>query len=86
MLSNQPITDNIKFYFLALDCEYIHTFFATQSREEKEYYLTVCVDVEAGEKAQIRLASPHTYFNVTNFAHFENIEFTGEDLFAVSKY
>ena len=37
-----------------------------------------------GEKAQIRLANPNTYFNITKYARFENIEFTGEDLFAVA--
>lgn len=40
----------------------------------------------AGEKAQIRIANPYTYFNITNYARFENIEFTGEDLFASATY
>ena len=33
-------------------------------------------------KPQIRIANPYTYFNITNYALFENIDFTGEDLFA----
>ena len=44
-----------------------------------------CVDVEGGEKAQIRLANPYTNFNITNSMTFKNIEFTGEDLFASAK-
>jgi hypothetical protein len=36
----------------------------------------------ADPKPQIRLANPYTYFNITNYALFENIDFTGEDLFA----
>ncbi len=32
--------------------------------------------------AEIRIASPYMNFNITGSASFENIEFTGEDLFA----
>ena len=45
-----------------------------------------CIDVANGDKAQIRIANPYTYFNITNYASFENIEFTGEDLFAKATY
>ena len=45
-----------------------------------------CVDVAGGEKAQIRIAHPWTYFNITNSAVFKNIEFTGEDLFAKATF
>ena len=38
--------------------------------------------MENGEKAEIRIAHPWTYFNITNHARFENIEFTGEDMLA----
>ena len=88
LLENQtsPQTDNIKFEFLALDCDYLNTYFAYENKENKNLIRKVCVDVAAGKKAQIRLANPHTYFNITNSARFENIEFTGEDLFAVSTF
>ena len=43
------------------------------------------VDVSAGERPQIRLPNTYTSFNITNHAVFENIEFTGEDLFAEAK-
>ena len=38
-----------------------------------------CVDFERGDaKPQIRVRG-RSMFNITNFAQFENIEFTGED-------
>lgn len=51
-----------------------------------EIFEEQCIDVANGEKAQIRIANPYTYFNITNYASFENIEFTGEDLFAKATY
>ena len=48
--------------------------------------LEECIDVSGGDRAKIRLANPHTYFNITNYARFENIEFTGEDMFAKATY
>ena len=74
-------TDNIKFRIAAMDCahkmEQIAVFGA-----ENAIFDENCVDVKGGEKAQIRIANPYTSFNITNDAVFENIEFTGEDLFA----
>ena len=76
--------DNVRLNFRPLDCSYTDSYFI---RKEK-YGLAAtfddnCVDFEAGDdKPQIRVANTFTYFNITNFAYFENIEFTGEDLFA----
>ena len=39
-----------------------------------------------GEKVEIRVSSPWTNFNITNQMQFENIIFTGEDLFASASY
>ena len=50
--------------------------------DEEALFDKNCVDVAKGEKVQIRIANPYTYFNITSYMHFENIEFTGEDLFA----
>ena len=45
----------------------------------QEAFYENCVDFEAGDpKPQIR-AHGKAAFNITNFAQFENIEFTGED-------
>ena len=45
---------------------------------DKLFY-DLCVDFEAGDsKPQIRVHG-RSAFNITNFAQFENIEFTGED-------
>ena len=72
-------TDNLKISFLAMDCKYKSTYLAGIAGDNFE---KLCVDVAAGEKVQIRISSPSSYFNITNVAHFENIEFTGEDMFA----
>ena len=40
----------------------------------------ICVDVNKGEKPQIRMQNSFEVFNITHSATFENIEFTGEDL------
>ena len=45
----------------------------------EEAFYANCIDLEAGEsKPQIRVHG-NSAFNITNFAQFENIEFTGED-------
>ena len=79
MVPQPQTTDNLKISFLAMDCDYKNSYLA--GRTDAQFDAT-CVDVAAGEKVQIRLASPYSYFNITNVAHFENIEFTGEDMFA----
>lgn len=85
-MAKVPTTDNIKFFIRALDCDYLNNIFNNESDDTKEIMREKCLDVDKGEKSQIRISSPHTYFNITNFARFENIEFTGEDLFAKSTY
>lgn len=70
----------------ALDCALEHTVFAKKmSDSDKEILRDTCVDVAAGEKVQIRIPNTYTNFNITNHWTFENIEFTGEDLFAEAK-
>ena len=45
----------------------------------EEAFYSNCVDFEAGDsKPQIRVHG-RSAFNITNFAQFENIDFTGED-------
>ena len=62
-----------------------HTVFARLDPEGMAALRENCVDVSAGERPQIRLPNTYTSFNITNHAVFENIEFTGEDLFAEAK-
>lgn len=79
MVPQPQTTDNLKISFLAMDCDYKNTYFAGKTDTQFD---ETCVNVAAGEKVQVRLSSPYSYFNITNVAHFENIEFTGEDMFA----
>lgn len=74
--------DNWKLQIRAADCDYLNTELTTLTDRQKQAYAANCINVSAGEKAQIRIANPWTSFNITNQATFENIEFTGEDLFA----
>mmetsp|Transcript_342 Transcript_342/g.467 ORF Transcript_342/g.467 Transcript_342/m.467 type:complete len:122 (+) Transcript_342:2101-2466(+) len=78
--------DNWKLQIRAADCDLIYTELATLTERQKHAYLNNCVDVKAGEKPEIRIASPWTSFNITNQVLFENIKFTGEDLFASAKW
>ena len=79
MINKPMTTDNLKVSFLAMDCAYQYTYFSGATNDA---FFNNCVNVAAGERVEIRIASPYTYFNITNIAHFENIDFTGEDLFA----
>ena len=63
-----------------MDCDYRDSYLA--SYQDSAIFEQNCVKVSQDEKPQIRIAHPWTYFNITNQALFENIEFTGEDLFA----
>ena len=55
----------------------------TYDYDEYGQFDDYCVDLERGDpKPQIRIANKYTLFNITNYALFENLEFTGEDLFA----
>ena len=78
--------DNLRISFVALDCAFKETHLANLNSDEMEIFDEQCIDVANGDKAQIRIANPYTYFNITNYASFENIEFTGEDLFAKATY
>lgn len=41
--------------------------------------------MKRGEIPEIRVSSNYSNFNVTNFAHFENLLFTGVDMLAVDE-
>ena len=51
--------------------------------DEKTFWDT-CVDLEVHQKPEIRLHRALSYFNITNFAQFENIRFTAVDALATS--
>ena len=70
----------------AADCDYVNNELISLKGDDLVAYKSNCVDVAKGEKAQIRISHPWTYFNITNQVQFENIEFTGEDLFASATY
>ena len=84
LLRQIPATDNIVFHFRPLNCKYIDTFFIALSQfGSQEQFDELCVDLDGGDpKPQIRFANVYTTFNITNYMSFEDIEFTGEDLFA----
>ena len=77
---NDQRHDNVKFYIRPLECKLAKTYFLEMERfGSEEAFYENCVDLEAGDpKPQIRIHGS-TAFNITNFAQFENIEFTGED-------
>ena len=69
----------------AADCDFVNDELKLYSDAEKHVYLRdFCVNVAAGERPELRISSPWTNFNITNKAIFENINFSGEDLFAVA--
>ena len=74
--------DNWKLEVKAADCEYVNSELSGFTQAEKSAYLHHCIDVAGGEKAEIRVSSPWSFFNITNSAEFMNIEFRGDDLFA----
>ena len=43
-----------------------------------------CVDFEKGDAKPLIRVHGAAAFNITNFAEFENVQFTGEDNLAVS--
>ena len=77
--------DTFRFFFRPLDCSYTSSFFINKERfGDPLLFDELCVDFENGDsKPEIRVANTYTYFNITNYAYFENITFTGEDLFAL---
>ena len=79
-----PKDDHYRLYFRPLDCSYTDSFFIYKERYgNAAVFDDMWVDFAAGDaKPEIRVANTYTYFNITNYAYFENITFTGEDLFA----
>ena len=77
---NDQRYDNIKFYIRPLECRLAQDYFRDlQYFGSEETFYENCVDFEAGDaKPQIRVHG-RAAFNITNFAQFENVEFTGED-------
>ena len=72
--------DNVKFYVRPLECKLSDDYFRDLEKFGSEDLLWEnCVDFDAGDaKPQIRVHG-RSSFNITNFAQFENVEFTGED-------
>ena len=73
--------DNVKYYIRPLECKLAKDYFLDMSRFNSpvDAFYENCIDLEAGDaKPQIRVHG-RAAFNITNFAQFENIEFTGED-------
>ena len=80
-----PAVDTFRFYFRPMDCSYVNSFFTPLKKyaENETLFYENCVNFTAGDpKPQIRVANTFTYFNISNYAQFENISFTGEDLLA----
>ena len=79
-----PVSDTTRLYFRPADCDYDGSFFLpVEKYGTQEAFESLCVNFTAGDpKPEIRVANTYTYFNITNFASFNNISFTGEDLFA----
>ena len=75
-----PKMDSVRLFFQPLDCSDIA---AKVLYGDDTAFVQNCVNLQAGDpKPEIRVANTYTYFNITNAAYFENIAFTGEDLFA----
>ena len=82
MQKYQPHSDKVKFFFRPLKCSYLNKYFLNyENYFTLDEFNSVCVS-DSDPKPQIRFANTHTYFNITNEMSFEDIEFTGEDLFA----
>ena len=66
-----------------MECHQRYTTFRDmfQFGNELEFW-TKCVNLETDPKPQVRLHGAVSYFNITNFAQFENIEFTAVDALA----
>ena len=84
LMKPMPKDDTYRIYFRPLDCSYTDSFFIYKERYgPAAVFDDMCVNFTAGDaKPEIRVANTYTYFNITNYAYFENIAFTGEDLFA----
>ncbi len=69
--------DNNKIYVKALTCEIAEELLLTD-------YTSYCVDLstdDSGSKPTLYINSPRYYFNITSFAYFENIKFSGINAF-----
>ena len=79
---NFEASDNMKIYVRPLECKLLAHFSPEVYSDDgigKEAFLEKCVDLEHGDaKPEIRVHG-NALFNITNFAQFENIQFTGED-------
>ena len=86
LVSTPYVSDNLSLSIVSMDCRYVDSYLFGMTGLDLEVFEENCIDVESGDKAQIRIANEYTYFNITNFAEFKDIEFTGEDLFASATY
>ena len=80
-----PKHDNVKYYIRPMECKLRYTTFKKiEDYGSEEAFWENCVDLERDAKPLIRLHRKASYFNITNFAHFENIRFTAVDSLAVT--
>jgi hypothetical protein len=80
---NYPLTNNVVLKVKALDCYEQNRYFRDfQPYGSASLFYENCVEVRKGKRPEIRLHSNGTFFNITNNATFENIEFTGIDMLA----
>lgn len=77
--------DNVKFYIRPLECRLGKTLFKRfEEWGPKDIFEEYCIDFEKGDAKPLIRVHGSAAFNITNFAEFENIQFTGEDNLAVS--
>ena len=79
MKFSYPKSNNVKFNFAPLDCS-LSSEWGTQNG-----FAANCVNVKNGERPQIRVASNQAIFNITNYASFTDLEFTGEDQLVIDE-
>ena len=85
MFKSAPKHDNVKYYIRPMECKLRYTTFKKiEDFGSEEAFWENCVDLERDAKPLIRLHRKASYFNITNFAHFENIRFTAVDSLAVT--
>jgi len=76
--------DNVELTFKPFDCAERYKAFRTLGTfGSSDAFWDNCVDFEKGQaKPKIRVQNSYSYFNITNFARFERINFHGEDALA----
>lgn len=82
-----PQYDHIKVYVKALDCAERYGYFTNLGKfGSTNAFYSECSNLGYGDvKPSVYVQSPHAFLNVTNFAQFENLHFTGVDQLAVQE-